>query len=419
MNTISLFFNRYVNLLMLLMFASVHAPCLRAEPYSIPKLLKDKGYERDDIFVILKRDPSFAAICKEYGLDRPSSWPGLLNKLRLRQELLKERLEEASSMRNTSDMRSSIDGRRLSKADVRQDGQERYAKYSEEMAEVQLVEQFVLGLQDEMERVRRRDSLTGEVEIKNVEGKGFVGSVVLMDAGDAIIHKEGAGYFRVVLAGLSPETQMKIFECLVASWHEIPGWQENEPMGNLDDVIAYDDSYLYQKRGDSLVRLPFAENVMTYERRQFIFEVLLSNPSNSIGESKRFYLDQDALDYEIKGDGYRGYLVEMDGRAVFIKLYEREFLSPGWAEMNLISEGKSKPINLPDGSSPRFPIYGEVSSKTLKWHTKTLGLLETSKQRAEMNRRRCDLIKFFESLDGIELPVVEGVAGVAVTEEAE
>ncbi|WP_309383737.1 hypothetical protein [Cerasicoccus frondis] len=47
-------------------------------------------------------------------------------------------------------------------------------------------------------------------------------------------------------------------------------------------------------------------------------------------------MDQGTLDYEIKGDGYRGYLVEMDGRAVFIKLYEREFLSPGWAEMNLI-----------------------------------------------------------------------------------
>ncbi len=35
--------------------------------------------------------------------------------------------------------------------------------------------------------------------------------------------------------------------------------------------------------------------------------------------------------------------------------------------------------------------------------------LETSKQRAEMNRRRCDLIKVFESLDGIELPVVNSL----------
>lgn len=174
--------------------------------FSVKETLTVRGYERDDMFVLLKQSSAFRKACSKYSLEDPATWEAVRSKVKLKNAQLEKDIEEAESMSKTRDTRSPMDGRVVSAANVRQRGKELYQKAQGEYDDNESILRIVGELESNLAKVKERSSLTDVFDIKNSSGQGFPGKVVMRDGDDAIIYKQGGGYFRVPMSALAEET---------------------------------------------------------------------------------------------------------------------------------------------------------------------------------------------------------------------
>jgi hypothetical protein len=182
--------------------------------FSVAQTLKDSGYIRDDFFVTLKRSAAFEKVCKKFSLDDPAKWKSVSSRLAHKNVRLREDIEEAESMMNTRDRRSSMNGKNISSASVRRNGETLYAEAMREYSEAVEVSRILKELESSFARACEQDSITGVIDIRNTAGQGFSGKVLMTDGDDVILSKDGGGYFRVPLVSLSEET----LQAIASSW---------------------------------------------------------------------------------------------------------------------------------------------------------------------------------------------------------
>lgn len=399
----------FIVLIQVQLCASVNEPA----QFSVSEYLEVNHFERDNLFVILKTHASFARLCREHKIDQPSVWPGLKSKLELREDTLSKKINEATAMMQTRDMRSHIDGRRISKADVRQTGTRRLAQYVSELKDIEATANTIEALNDILDEVRRQDAITDYIEIKNTEGNRLVGAVVMMDALDVIIHKKDTGYFRIPLTTLSGETQATITGELIANWSRLTGWGNpymSDKLGQLN-VIAYDDEYLFINEYRGVVKHPRGSTGYTLEMTADTLERIIDSEFINIGDPVRIFVSQESLLFAEEADGYILYVVESGGVPVFLKSYETVFTSPGWADVHIYYVGMSKAITWPNGSSSKLKIYSQVPSATLKKHNEVVQQLKACEYGIAENRRRIRLIEKHASNGNIHVegPSIDGL----------
>ncbi|QYY36711.1 hypothetical protein [Ruficoccus sp. ZRK36] len=366
------------------------------DAFSINETLNKSGYERDDLFILLKQDPTFASWCRNYSLDDPSVWSSLLTRLELRNAQLMDKIEEAQSMSNTGDMRSFVSGRSLSKADIRARGEQLLRKSRRELEQNERVLNAVKDLQGRLDSLRHRQGLTDPMTLENAAGQSIEGCVVMLDGLDAIIYRSGDRYYRIALSALSVDTQETIYQSVFAQWDRLPSIPGLTMMPKNESSIAYDNAYAYVQDDKEGLMTTTGMPSMTYEKYGKGLQEMLKEREEEFGEKVRFYLSQISIDQEITGDGWRAYLVEVGEQLVFIRTQETVFYTPGWAERNLVYAGRSDPIMMADGSQRTFPIMQEVAAKKLEWRDDTLQRIDRCEQRAKLNQRRMQVINAYK-----------------------
>lgn len=375
--------------------------------YSVPSDLKSMGYKRDDMFVILKKNSLFSSLASKYNIDDPGTWASLESQIKLKNEQLILKIQEAEAMAKTTDMSSRMDGRTISKADVRQRGKELLKSLRSEYEDNLSLLRIINELKAALILTHKTDPLTGLIKIVNTAGQGFEGAIVMADGNDAIIHRKSDDlYFRVPFNSLSESTRNDVFNCLISSLDVLPGMNLSLTVNefNAGDLYAYDDTYLYlMDRFEGFIRVLRTTDTFIfspYENRLEQAIEISSASGASIGDTIRFTVDQALDASRWKGLGLYGsnlYQISIGGSTTAILCTNQtDFVTTGWAEMRVKWVDYIQVVTW-GGTHKTVRVYREASEKEVKEHLADISRVESIDRNMSINAKNLGSIKEIES----------------------